>query len=107
MKCHTWDTVLSCACICCIAFSGANLLSYIYIFVGCILRCSTFTKINQVADAAKINQQFFNDLCNFQGFNFGPPEKVQKEGGPRVPFSVGSVKSISYSVSLAMCCISS
>ena len=48
----------------------------------------TFAKFGKVIDAAKCNQRFFNDLCDFQGFNFGPnTERVSKEG-KRVPFSV-------------------
>jgi len=50
---------------------------------------STFSKTSIIADAAKCNQHFFNDLCNFQGFNFGPcTERVRKDQGGKVPFSV-------------------
>jgi carnosine N-methyltransferase len=50
---------------------------------------STFSKLNRVSDAAKCNQKFFNDLCDFQGYNFGPnTHKVAKDHGPAVPFSV-------------------
>lgn len=52
---------------------------------------STFSKINMVANAAKCNQHFFNELCDFQGYNFGPnTNKVKKNTGKGqpVPYSV-------------------
>jgi hypothetical protein len=39
---------------------------------------STFSKLRLVGDAAKCNQVFFDDLCSFQGYNFGPPPVVSK-----------------------------